>query len=168
MTSTIVKKSINQDVQRQPRVRVTAAPRMGPKAGPMNGVATYSDMGPDRFSGGQISLKVPDPMLRLGAAKKPAQNLSTTRLAILCAKPVPRMKSAKMGRLMKMRGRRPNVSLRGAANGPPKASPRAYMEYAKVAMSWVEWSSDADCSMAGVKTDDAKVPTNAMPDMVYV
>ena len=73
-----------------------------------------------------------------------------------------------MGRLMKMRGRRPNVSLRGAANGPPKASPRAYIEYAKVAMSWVEWSSDAACSMAGVKTDDANVPTNAMPDIVYV
>jgi hypothetical protein len=135
MTRMMVKKSINHDVQRQPHVWVTTAPRIGPKAGPKNGVATYSDMGPDRSSGGQISLSVPDPILRLGAAKNPAQNRNTTRPAMLCAKPVPKMKSAKMGKLMKMRGRRPKVSLRGAANGPPKASPKAYMEYAKVAMS---------------------------------
>jgi hypothetical protein len=168
MTSTMVKKRISHEVQRQPRVCVTAAPNIGPRAGPKNGVATYSDMGPERFSGGQMSLNVPDPILRLGAAKKPAQNLNTTRLAILCANPVPRMKSAKIGKLMKMRGRRPNVSLRGAAKGPPKASPRAYIEYAKVAISSVDWSSDAAGSMAGVKTDDANVPTNATPDIVYV
>jgi hypothetical protein len=125
-------------------------------------------MGPERFSGGQISLNVPDPILRLGAAKKPAQNLSTTRPAILCTKPVPRMKSAKMGKLMKMRGRLPKVSLSGAANGPPKASPRAYIEYANVAISCVEPSSVAACSMAGVKTDDANVPTSAIPEIVYV
>ena len=40
MTRMMVKKSINHDVQRQPRVWVTTAPRIGPNAGPKNGVAT--------------------------------------------------------------------------------------------------------------------------------
>jgi hypothetical protein len=167
-TKTMVKKSINQDVQRQPRVWVTAAPKSGPSAGPMKGVATYKDIGPERFSGGQISLSVPEPILRLGAAKKPAQNLRTTSVAMFCANPVPSTKSAKMGRLMKMIGRLPKVSLKGAANGPPKARPSAYIEYAKVAISRVELSSDAASSMAGVNTDEANVPTKAIPEMVYV
>ena len=123
ITSTTVKNKITHAVQRQPRDCVTAAPSSGPIAGPKNGVATYSDMGPDRFSGGQMSLSVPDPILKLGAAKKPEKKRRTTSAAMLCAKPVPRVKSAKMGRLMKITRRLPNVSLRGAANGPPNARP---------------------------------------------
>jgi hypothetical protein len=123
MTRTMMKKRISQDVHRQPSGRDTAAPSSGPIAGPKNGVATYNDIGPERFSGGQMSLSVPDPILRLGAAKKPAKKRKTTKAAILGANPVPRMKSAKMGRLMKTTGRLPNVSLKGAAKGPPKARP---------------------------------------------
>jgi hypothetical protein len=115
-----------------------------------------------------MSLSVPDPMLRLGAAKKPAKKRKTTSAAILGANPVPRMKSAKIGRLMKITGRLPNVSLKGAANGPPKARPSWYMENANVAMTLVEWNSKAAGSMPGVNTDDAKVPTKATPEIVYV
>lgn len=168
MTRTMVKKRINHEVHRQPRLWDTAAPSKGPNAGPKNGVETYRDMGPERFSGGQMSLRVPDPILKLGAAKKPAKNLKTTRVAMLCAKPVPRMKRAKMGRLIKMTGLRPNVSLNGAAKGPPNARPSWYMEKANVAISLVEPRSDAASSMPGVKTDDAKVPTSATPEIVYV
>ena len=168
MTRTMVKKRMSQDVQRQPRLRETAAPSKGPRAGPKNGVETYNDIGPERFSGGQISLRVPEPMLRLGAAKKPAKNLNTTNVAMLCANPVPRMNNAKIGRLMKMTARLPNVSLKGAANGPPNARPSWYMENASVAISLVELSSEAASSMAGVNTDEAKVPTKATPEIVYV
>ena len=138
MTSTMVKKRISHDVQRQLRFSVTAAPNSGPKAGlnmsvsilpemisityPKNGAATYSDIGPDLFSGCQRSLSVPDPMLRLGAAKKPAKKRRTTRVAMFFAKPVPRMKSAKIGRLMKTTGFLPKLSDSGAANGPPNAN----------------------------------------------
>lgn len=86
----------------------------------------------------------------------------------MCAKPVPRMKSAKIGKLIKMIGRRPNVSLKGAANGPPNARPSWYMEKTNVAMSLVELRLDASSSMPGVKTDGANVPTNANPEIVYV
>jgi hypothetical protein len=125
-------------------------------------------MGLDLFSGGHISLNVPDPMLKLGAAKNPDQNRKTTSADMLCAKPVPRVKSAKMGRLIKITGRRPNVSLKGAANGPPNARPSEYIEYANVERSGVELRSRAAGSMAGVNTEDAKVPTKAIPDIVYV
>jgi hypothetical protein len=168
MTITIVKNSISQEVQRHPRVWVTAAPKSGPNAGPKNGVATYNDIGPERFSGGHMSLNVPEPMLRLGAAKKPAKNRNTIKVAMLCANPVPSIKSAKIGRLMKMTGRLPNVSLSGAAKGPPNARPSWYMENASVAISLVELSSEAAGSMPGVKTDEANVPTKATPEMVYV
>lgn len=139
MTSMMVKKRISHDVHLQLRFCVTAAPSKGPKAGlhisisllldpicvtyPKKGAATYSDIGPDRFSGCQRSLSVPDPMLRLGAAKNPAKKRRTTRVAMFFAKPVPRMNSAKIGRLIKMTGFLPKLSESGAANGPPNASP---------------------------------------------
>lgn len=90
---------------------------------PKNGAATYIDIGPDRFSGGHKSLSVPDPMLRLGAAKKPAKNRRTTRVAMFCAKPVPRIKNANIGKLIKTTGFLPKLSDSGAANGPPNAKP---------------------------------------------
>lgn len=142
ITRAMVKKRISQEVQRQPTVCVTAAPRRGPIAGledvsstwlselcsnvmthPKNGAATYMDIGPERLSGGHKSLSVPDPMLRLGAAKKPAKNRVTSTVAMFCANPVPRMNNAKMGRLMKISGFLPKLSDSGAANGPPQARP---------------------------------------------
>ncbi len=141
MTSTTVRKRMIQDVQRQPTVCVAAAPRRGPKAGlqssvlisllrgccsrtyPKNGAATYMDIGPDRLSGGHKSLSVPDPILKLGAAKNPAKKRVTTRVAMFCANPVPSMNNANIGKLMNTTGFRPKLSDSGAAKGPPKASP---------------------------------------------
>ena len=90
---------------------------------PKNGAATYIDIGLDRLSGCHKSLSVPDPMLKLGAAKKPAKKRKMTKVAMFCAKPVPRINRAKMGRLMKTTGFLPKLSESGAAKGPPKARP---------------------------------------------
>lgn len=62
------------------------------------------DIGLERLSGCHRSLSVPLPILKLGAANKPAKKRMTTSVVIFCAKPAPRMNRAKTGRLMKTRG----------------------------------------------------------------
>ena len=93
---------------------------------PKNGAATYIDIGPERLSSCHKSLRVPLPVyvLKLGAEKKPAKKRRTTSVAMFRAKSAPRIKSAKIGRLMKTTGLLPKLSESSAAKGPPKARPK--------------------------------------------
>lgn len=94
-----------------------------PSVGPRKGAQTMMAMGMARSCGAHTSDRVALPTLRAGLPKHPAKKRHTTKLAMDCEKPEPRVKRPKMGVHTKYTALRPKFSLQGDAMRGPKARP---------------------------------------------